>query len=220
MIWPTEVPFFLSQRWALLSKVSVFRIIFLRSNFFSLVFLCIDPVASGVSPRFFSLGPRPILYFNCICSWLVNNLEVSFWPTSISNIYEVYRCYIYIFTKPHPVELSFSGQLPSLTFAWRPSLILITWRLQCLCACCFPPPCLHLLLFYQLIISTLKVTHLKSGKRQCNFWTIHCFLLKKGLKYPVLLSVSGIRPSDWAPRHCCSESAVGKGEPPGGITCQ
>ena len=134
--------------------------------------------------QFLSLGPRPILYFNCICSWLVNNLEVSFWPTSISNIYEVYRCYIYIFTKPHPVELSFSGQLPSLTFAWRPSLILITWRLQplLLCACCFSPPCLHLLLFCQLIISTLKVTHLKSGKRQWNFWTINCFLLKKRTK--------------------------------------
>ena len=97
----------------------------------------------------------------------------------------------------------------------------------------FSPPSLHRLLFMfvrsmftsfilfcQLIISTLKVTHLKSGKTQCNFWTIHCFLLKKGLKYPVLLSVSGIRPSDWAPRHCCSESAVGKGEPPGGLTCQ
>ena len=131
--------------------------------------------------QFLSLGPRPILYFNCICSWLVNNLEVSFWPTSISNIYEVYRCYIYIFTKPHPVELSFSGQLPSLTFAWRPSLILITWRLQplLLCACCFSPPCLHLLLFCQLIISTLKVTHLKSGKTQCNFWTINWFSVEK-----------------------------------------
>ena len=172
--------------------------------------------------QFFSLGPRPILYFNCICSWLVNILEVSFWPTSISNIYEVYRCYIYIFTKPHPVELSFSGQLPSLTFAWRPSLILITWRLQrlLLCACCFSPLCLHLLLFCQLVISTFKVTHLKSGKTQCNFWSINCFLLKKGLKYLVLLSVSGIRPSDWAPTHCCSESAVGKAEPPGGLTCQ
>ena len=74
--------------------------------------------------------------------------------------------------------------------------------------------------FCQSIISTFEVTHLKSGKRQCNFWTINCFLLKKGLKYLVLLSVSGIRPSDWAPTHCCSESAVGKAEPPGGLTCQ
>ena len=57
-------------------------------------------------------------------------------------------------------------------------------------------------------------------KKTMQFLDYQLVFCWKKEKYLVPLSVSGIRPSDWAPTHCCSESAVGKGEPPGGLTCQ